>query len=84
MGQARNYDKEFKVQAVKLASETSCKHVAAELGVPYNTLSGWIRKAKNGEIDPGIGEQTPETALTLAVEVQELRKKLKAQEKEIK
>lgn len=84
MGQARNYDNEFKVQAVKLARETSCKQAAGELGVPYNTLSGWLRKVKNGEIDPGAGEQTPETALTLAAEVQLLRKQLKERDKEIK
>lgn len=84
MGEARNYDNEFKAQAVKLARETICKQTAAELGVPYNTLSGWLRKAKNGEIDPGAGEQTPETALTLAAEVQLLRKQIKERDKEIK
>ena len=41
-------------------------------------------RGKKGKADPGKGEQTPENALTLAAEVQELRKQLKAQEKEIK
>lgn len=84
MKQARSYDKEFKVQAVKLAKETGTKKAAEELGVPVNTLSGWVHKAKNGKLDLGPGEQTPKTALTLAAENEELRKQLKAQEKEIK
>lgn len=84
MKQARSYDKEFKVQAVKLAKETGTKKAAAELGVPVNTLSGWVHKAKNGKLDLGSGEQTPQTALTLAAENEELRRQLKAQEKEIK
>lgn len=36
-----------------------------------------------GEIDLGIEEQTPETAMSLAAEVQEFRKKVKAMHKEI-
>lgn len=36
------------------------------------------------EIDPCVGNQTPETALTLASEIQELRKQLKERDKEIK
>ena len=84
MGQARTYTDEFKAQALKLAKEIGTKRAAEELGVPKNTLGTWVHKAKKGEVDPGKGEQTPETALTLAAEVQELRKQLKAQEKEIK
>ena len=84
MGQARTYTKEFKAQALKLAKEVGNKKAAEEIGVPYNTLNGWVRKAKKGEIDPGLGEQTPETALTLAAENQELRKQLKEHDKEIK
>ncbi len=84
MGQARTYTEEFKAQAIKLAKEVGSKRAAEELGIPKNTLGTWLHKAKTGEVDPGLGKQTPETALTLAAEVQELRKQLKAQEKEIK
>ena len=49
-----------------------------------NTLSGWIHKAKNGKLDLGMGEQTPESALTLVAEVEELRRQLKEQGKKIK
>lgn len=45
MKQARSCDKEFKVQAVKLAKETGTKKAAEGLGVPVNTLSGWVHKA---------------------------------------
>lgn len=41
-------------------------------------------QGKKGKLNPGKGEQTPETALTLAAEVQELRKQLKKRDKEIK
>lgn len=84
MGQARTYTEEFKAQAIKLAKEVGSKRAAEELGIPKNTLGTWLHKAKTGEVDSGAGKQAPETALTLAAEVQELRKQLKAQEKEIK
>ena len=84
MRQARSYDKEYKVQAVKLAKVKGNKTAAAELGIPANTLSGWVHKAKEGRLDLGMGEQTPQTALTLVAECDELRKQLKARDKEIK
>jgi YD repeat-containing protein len=42
MSKNRQYNEEFKVQAVKLAKEIGGKKAAAELNVPYNTLIGWI------------------------------------------
>ena len=79
----KKYDTEYKIQAVKLAKEIGNKKASDELGVPYGTLFGWVKSAQKGEIDLGIGEQTPETAMSLAAEVQELRKKVKAMNKEI-
>lgn len=84
MAEAKTYAAEFKEQAVKLAKEIGTKRAADELGIPKNTLGTWVHKAKKGEIDPGEGNQTPETALTLAAEVQELRRQLKERDKEIK
>ena len=84
MGQARSYDKEYKEQAGKLAKARGTKKAAEELGIPVNTLSGWVHKAKNGKLDIGMGEQTPERALTLVAENEELRRQLKEQAKEIK
>ncbi len=80
----KSYDKEYKVQAVKLAKTRGTKAAAAELGIPEGTLSGWVHKAKSGHMDLGHGEQRPETALTLAAENEELRRQLKERDKEIK
>ncbi len=84
VSEMRSYDKEYKIQAVKLAKARGTKNAAAELGIPVNTLSGWVHKAKNGELDLGLGEQTPETALTLAAECEQLRRQLKERDKEIR
>lgn len=84
MGQARTYTEEFKAQAIKLAKEVGTKRASEELGIPKNTLGTWVHKEKKGKLDPGKGEQTPETALTLVEENKELRRQLKAQEKEIR
>ena len=84
MGQARSYDKEYKEQVVKLAKARGPKNAAMELGIPVNTLSGWVHKAKNGKLDIRMGEQTPESALTLVAENEELRRQLKEKAKEIK
>lgn len=35
------YDKSFKEEAVRLADEIGLKNAAAQLGIPYYTLSGW-------------------------------------------
>lgn len=84
MAEVKTYAAEFKEQAVKLAKKVGTKRAADELGIPKNTLGTWVHKAKKGETDPGEGNQTPETALTLAAEVQELRRQLKERDKEIK
>ncbi len=84
MQENRQYEKEYKIEAVKLAKEIGTKRASVELGIPYNTLSGWIRKTKNGEIDLGIGSSEPGEAMSLAAEVQMLRKQNKEQQKEIK
>lgn len=52
MRETRSYDKENKVQAVKLTKAKGTKSAAEELGIPVNTLSGWVHKAKNGKMNP--------------------------------
>ena len=49
--------------------------------MPYDS---WIKKAKIGELDIGLGERSPEESLKIAEELQVLHKKVKEQEKEIK
>ena len=84
MSKNRQYDNDFKVQAVKLAKEIGTEKAAKELNVPSNTLYGWVKKAKVGGLDIGLGERSPEDALNIAEENQQLKKKIKAMEKEIK
>lgn len=73
MGQKKIYDKEYKIQAVKLGREIGFSSAAKELGIPTDTIYGWNKAAKDGRLDTGLGMQTPETAMTLAGEVQKLR-----------
>ena len=82
MGKNRGYDHEYKVEAVKLAKEIGQAKAARELGIPKNTLYGWIRAKRQGKLDMGAGTQTPESAMTLNEELIRLRQQLKEQEKE--
>lgn len=41
------YDKSFKEETVKLSDEIGVKAAAAQLGIPYYTLSGWRNNRKN-------------------------------------
>ena len=73
MSKKRDYDGEYKVQAVKLAKNLgSAKAAAEELQIPVNTLYGWIQKVKTAELDIGCGERSPEEALSIAKENQQL------------
>ncbi len=80
----RNYDHEFKIQALKLAKEIGGAKAARELGIPANTLHGWMRAARIGTLDAGEGLHKPQDALSLNEEIILLRKQNKEQEKEIK
>jgi transposase len=80
----KQYENEYKVQAVKLAKKIGAVNAANELQIPVNTLYGRIRKAKIGSLDIGCGERSPEESLNIAEENQQLRKRIKALEKENK
>lgn len=80
MSKKREYDEEYKVQAVKFAKNLgSAKAAAEELQIPVNT---WIQKVKTAELDIGCGEYSTEEALSIAKENQQLKKRIKALEKE--
>ena len=65
MSKKREYDEEYKEQAVRLAKNLgSAKAAAEELQIPVNTL------------------YSPEEALSIAKENQQLKKRIKALEKE--
>jgi len=50
---AKKYEKDYKVQSVKLALEVGQSKAAKELGISKNTLCGWIRAARVGSLDMG-------------------------------
>ena len=81
MSENKQYENEYKVQAVKLARKIGAVNAANELQIPVNTLYGWIKKAKSGSLDIGCGERSPEESLNIAEENQQLRKRIKALEK---
>ena len=74
MAENRQYDHEYKVQAVKLAKEIGQAKAAKELGVPKNTMYGWVRANRLGSLDLGAGSQTPQSAMTLNQELLQLRR----------
>lgn len=51
MSEAKQYDKNYKEQAVKLAGQIGVKKASDELKVPYGTLYGWVQAAKKGELN---------------------------------
>ena len=52
------YDKTFKEEAVRLSDDIGLKNAAAQLGIPYHTLSYWRRsKSRYGQqAFPGSGK----------------------------
>ena len=81
MGTGRQYDEDFKKQAVMLAKEIGNTAAAKELGIPKGTLGTWIYKAKVGEIDTGSGTRTPEESMNLVQQLQAANKRIKELEK---
>lgn len=75
----RQYEIEFKTNAVRLAEELGVNKAAKELGIPENTLYGWRLKHREGILSLDVPHK-PETALKLTDELQKLR----AENKELK
>ena len=82
MAQKKMYDKEFKIQAVKLGREIGFSKASKELGVNTDTLYGWNRRTKDARLVPGPGTQTPDTAMSLTEKAQKLREQNKNLAKE--
>lgn len=72
---ARTYDKEFKLNAIRLYLESGrpSKQISSELGIPNGTLVTWVRSHKKdgAEVFPGKGYVKPSD-----VEAINLRKEL--------
>ena len=80
----RQYDHEFKVQAVKLAKEIGQAKAAKELGVPKNTLYTWMRIFRLKRLNLESGTQTPQSAMILHEELIKLRRQISEQDQEIR
>lgn len=80
----RHYDLDYKVQAVSLAKEIGLSNAARELGISPSTLNGWEKATHEGRLISAPGSQTPAGAMSLAEEVQMLRKQVKDLNKENK
>ena len=78
------YNKQYKVQAVKLAKEIGGAKAAKELGIPEGTIHTWLKAVRAGKLDVGEGSHTPASAMSLSEEITMLRKRVKEQDKEIR
>ena len=83
MDKSRTYEAEYKKEAVKLAKEVGARKASESLKIPYGTLYDWIKKERKGAIETGEAK-TPAEVMSLAEEIQKLRKENKEQAKEIK
>jgi transposase len=80
---SRAYDDVYKAEALKLAEKIGSKKAANELGIPDNTLYGWIRKKKAGILKiPGEATKA-ETANTLADENRRLKMELREAQRQL-
>ena len=63
MRKTRQYDREFKLNAVKLCRESgkSLAQIASDLGIPMTTLAAWMKQFKEHGKDsfPGSGSLKP-------------------------
>ena len=73
MAKNRQYDPEYKIQAVKLGKEIGQSKAAKELGIPKNTLYSWMRSCRLGKLDLGPGSQTPTSAMSQNKEIRRLK-----------
>lgn len=65
MAENRQYDHEYKVQAVKLAKGIGQANAAKELGIPKNTMYGGIRANQLCNLDLGLSDILCETVYTM-------------------
>ena len=82
MGQVKQYDREYKEEAIKLAEEKGCKSASDELGIPYNTLYGWVKEARKGNLH--LEKRSDSNVSKLEEELQQLRKANKELSKQVK
>ena len=85
---ARDYTTQFKEQAMRLVSEQGYEptRAARELGIPFNTLFQWLKKAgwtKPRVTPPKLPDaRLPEEPEALKVRIRELQERVKRLEME--
>jgi transposase len=67
----RQYTKEFKVEAVRLAESVGGNEAAKRLGIPDSSLWNWVRLSRAGKLRTGDG-----TAAVPAAKNARLRREL--------
>ena len=82
MGQVKQYSREYKEEAVKLAEEKGCKNASEELGISYHTLYDWIKQARKGNLH--LEKRSDSNVSKLEEELQQLRKANKELSKQVK
>lgn len=82
MAESRLYNQEYNVQAVRLAEKIGQMKAAKELGIPKNTLYGWMRANHLGTLDLGASSQIPRSAIALNEKLIKLRQQVKELDKE--
>lgn len=83
MGSRKNYDEEYKAQAVKLAREKGGRKAAEELGISSKTLYGWMSRANSGGVTTAAAKRNGEIDQSLVEGNIQLRKLLMAIKKYI-
>jgi transposase len=74
----RQYTREFKVEAVRLAESVGGNEASKRLGVPDSSLWNWIRLHRSGKLElaPGASEPVKRSASELEAENARLRREL--------
>ena len=82
MGQVKQYNREYKEEAIKLVEEKGCKKASEELGISYHTLYGWVKEARKGNLH--LEKRSDSNVSRLEEELQQLRRANKELAKENK
>ena len=69
-------------QGILTISEKGCKNASEELGIPYNTLYGWVKEARKGNLH--LEKRSDSNVSKLEEELQQLRKANKDLSKQVK
>jgi transposase len=75
---SRQYTREFKVEAVRLAGSVGGSEAAKRLGIPESSLWNWIRLQRAGRLEGATvaGEPVKRSASELEAENARLRREL--------